>query len=85
MYSTHCCSSCTLPLPTLPQMYGLAAQLLAQVQELVRAEMIVLGDFAPVRVDHRRPLRARPHAVFPMVFVRKTSARATAAPAPGVA
>src|SRR6185436_12234399 len=53
---------------------GLGADLLAEVEELVRAEMIVLHHAAPVRVDHRRPRLPRADAVAPMVLVGKTAA-----------
>ena len=54
-----------------------AAELLAQVHELVRAEVVVLGHAAPVRVDHRRAVRVRADAVHPVIFVSKTTARPT--------
>jgi len=41
----------------------------------MRAEVIVLGHLAPMRVDHRGPVFARADAVFPMVFVGETPAR----------
>ena len=68
-------SPATVPLPTLPQMYGSAAELLAQVHELVRAEVVVLRHAAPVRVDHRRALLARADAVPPVVLVGEAAAR----------
>ena len=47
MYSTHSIISCTVPLPTLPQMYGSAPDRLTQIHELVRPKLI--------RLDHARP------------------------------
>ena len=53
---------------------GLAAQHLAEVQELVRAEAVVLDGAAPVVVHHLRALLAGTDAVHPVVFVGKAAA-----------
>ena len=52
-YSTHSLISCTVPLPTLPLTYGSAPSSSHKRHELVGAEVVVLLDVAPVRVDHR--------------------------------
>ena len=64
MYSTHCCISLHRAAAHVAADVRLAAQLLAEVEELVRAEMVVLGDPAPVGVDHRRPLSCGPMPSF---------------------
>ena len=53
----------------------LAAQLLAQVQKLVRAEVIILRHPAPMRVHHGGSLARLADAVPPMVLIRETPAR----------
>ena len=54
---------------------GLAAQLLAQLEKLMRTEAVVLRHASPVGVDHFLSLIFGPHAVLPMVFIRKTASR----------
>ena len=62
---------------------GLGADLLAEIHELVRAEMVVLHHAAPVRVDHRRPV-GRAGRCRPSSDIRRQNSRpASAAPAPG--
>ena len=75
MYSTHSIISCTEPLPTLPQMYGSVPSCSHKIQELVRAEVVVLDHAAPMRVDHLRTLFARPDAVLPVILVGETATR----------
>ena len=43
----------------------------------MRAEVVVLGDPAPVRVDHAGTLFPRAYAIHPVVFVRETPAGPT--------
>src|SRR5438552_2403069 len=40
----------------------------------MRAEVVVLHRAAPMCVDHRRPLLARPDAVSPMILIGETAA-----------
>ena len=54
---------------------GLAADLAAQLQKFVRAKGIVLRHAAPVGVHHGFARGFGPHAVLPMVFVGKATAR----------
>ena len=53
---------------------GLAAQLLAELEELVGAEAVVLHHPAPVGVHHPLAPLLRADAVLPVVLVRKASA-----------
>ena len=53
---------------------GLGAELLGQVEELVRADGIVLGHAAPAGVDLDRALVARADAFTPVVLVSKAAA-----------
>ena len=48
---------------------------LAQIQKLVGAEVIGLGNAAPMRVDHGRALRSWADAVHPMIFIREATTR----------
>ena len=48
---------------------------LAELEELVRPEVVVLGDASPVGVDDRRPRIPRSDPVLPMVLVGEASAR----------
>ena len=53
---------------------GLATQLLAEVEELVAAEVVVLGDAAPVGVDHGGAGPFGADAVHPVVLVGEAAA-----------
>ncbi len=53
---------------------GVRAELLHEIHELVGAKAVILDDAAPVRVDHRRALLARPDAVLPVVLVGEAAA-----------
>ena len=52
----------------------LASQLLSQIHELMRSEAVVLGDAAPVGVDHLLTVLLGTDAVLPVVLVGKTAA-----------
>ena len=53
----------------------LGPDLLAEIEKLVRAELVGFNHPAPVRIDAPGPLVARPDPIPPMVFIRKTSPR----------
>ena len=52
---------------------GLAVELFAQVEVLVGAKVVVLGDTAPVRVEHGGSLVFRADPVHPVVLIRKAT------------
>ena len=54
---------------------GRGADLIAEIQKLVRAELVVLHHAAPGRVDSLWTLIARADAVLPMILIRETAAR----------
>ena len=53
----------------------LDAEQLAEIEKLVRAEVIVFHDAAPVGVDHRRAFFAGSDAVAPVVLIGEAAAR----------
>ena len=74
-YCTQSASSCTVPLPTLPEMIRFGSQLLAEVHEFMRAKTVVLGDTAPPGVHDRRTVLLRADAVLPVIRIREASSR----------
>ena len=61
--------------PDVARDVRLGTEHLAQRHELVRAEVVVLLDVAPVGVDHPRAVGPWPDSVTPVVLVRETPPR----------
>ena len=75
MYSIQSRISCGRAAAHVAGDVGLAIELLAQVEKLVRAEGVGVDDLAPVHVDALRPLVARADAVAPVIVVGEAAAR----------
>jgi hypothetical protein len=52
---------------------GFTLELLAEIHEFVRSEMIVLCHASPVSVYHARTIFVRADTISPMILVRETA------------
>lgn len=63
------------PAADIPADVRIAAELAAEIQKLMRTDVIVLSDAPPVRVDPFWSPVPRPYAVAPVVLIGKTPTR----------
>jgi hypothetical protein len=58
----------------VPADVGLGSDLFAEIEKLVSSKTVVLGNAAPVDIDHFRPFFPGTNAVHPVIGIGETAA-----------